>query len=316
MTRHDQLFKNAVEEFLGDLVQLVAPAIARNLRLEEARPLPQEVFTDLPEGRSRQVDVAATVESTEGEPEIVLVHVEIEARARRSMGRRMRRYAMQLELRHDLPVLPIVVYLKGGPAGVVKERVTRRLWDEEMETFSYFAFGLSRSPAEAYLARPEPLAWGLAGLMKSRELTPARRKLECLRPIARAELDEARRFLLANLVETYIELDEAAEEEYRALLAAEENREVEAMEMTWADKIEARGVERGIEEGQKRGREEGLQEGMQEGMQVLILDQLEHRFGPVPKDLARRIRKLRDRERLGRLAEQLLDAESLDELEI
>ncbi len=308
MTRHDQLFKNAVEEFLGDLVRLVSPAIASHLRLEAPRPLPQEVFTDLPEGRSRQVDVAATVESIEGEPEIVLVHVEIEARARRTMGPRMRRYAMQLELRHDLPVLPIAVYLKGGPAGVVKERVTRRLWDEEMEAFHYFAFGLSRSLAEEYLARSEPLAWGLAGLMRAGELSPARRKLECLRPIARANLDEARRFLLANLVETYIELDEAAEEEYQSLLAAKENREVEAMEMTWADKIEARG----IEEGQRRGREEGLQE----GMKTLILELLEHRFGPVPKNLARRIRTIRDRDRLGRLAEQLLDAESLDDLEI
>jgi hypothetical protein len=48
-------------------------------------------------------------------------------------------------------------------------------------------------------------------------------------------------------------LDEEGQREYEALVSEDENREVQAMEMTWAEKLEARGVEKGIE----RGREEG-----------------------------------------------------------
>lgn len=56
-----------------------------------------------------------------------------------------------------------------------------------------------------------------------------------------------------DCVETYVELDEEGQREYEALVSEDENREVQAMEMTWAEKLEARGVEKGIE----RGREEG-----------------------------------------------------------
>lgn len=299
MAGHDQLFKELFECFLGDLVRLVAPGLADHLRLETARPMPKEQFTDFPRGEQRRLDVVAAVESVEGDPELVVVHTEVEARASQRMGRRMRAYAHQLELRHGRPVLPIVVYLRGGPAGVVKAAVRKRLWEEEMEVFHYFAFGLSRCRAEEYLRRPEPLAWSLAALMRRRPLTAARQKAECLRPIARAELDDVQRFLLVNCVGTYIELDEEGEREYEALMSEEENREVQAMEMTWAEKLEARGVERGRDE-----------------MRTLVLNQMKRRFGAVPKDVERRVRAIDSAERLSRLGEQLLDARSVDELEL
>ncbi|HSL84468.1 MAG TPA: DUF4351 domain-containing protein [Thermoanaerobaculia bacterium] len=146
-------------------------------------------------------------------------------------------------------------------------------------------------------------------------MTPARHKAECLRPIAKAELDEVRRFLLANCVETYIELDEEGQREYEALMSENENREVQAMEMTWAEKLEARGVERGIEQGIEQGIERGRKEGVQQ-LQTLVLNQMKRRFGSVPATTERKVRRIESAERLSRLGEQLFEARNVEELEL
>lgn len=300
---HDQLFKTLLRRFFGDLVRIVLPeAMVRRLRLETVRFLDRELYTDLVEGKERRLDLVAEVETTRGEAEILVVHVEAEARARKTMGRRMWRYAMQLRLRHGKPVVPVVVYLRGGPADMASVTVEERFQDQHLASFTYFAFGLSRSDAPKYLERPEPLAWAFAALMRRRELSPAERKLACLRRIARATIDDAGRFLLVNCVETYVQLDDEAREELERLLAEEPSQEVKAMEMTWADTLEAKGVEKGIEKGRL------------EGMRSLLLSQIEHRFGPIPKQARKRIDGMESTEQLSELADRVLDARSLDDL--
>ncbi len=112
----------------------------------------------------------------------------------------------------------------------------------------------------------------------------------------------ARRFLLANIVETYIELDGAAQGEYEALLAEEGNEEVATMEMTWAETLRA------------EGKQEGKEEGRLEGMSALVADLLEHRFGPLSEETRGRLRAVGSPEELTRLFERALEAGSLVEL--
>lgn len=159
MSDHDQLFKTLIRRFFDDLLRIVVPDVARELRLEQPRFLDGEQFTDVPEGERRQLDVVAAVQTTDAETEIVLVHVEIEARARgREMDERMWRYAMQLRLRHERPVVPIVVFLKGGRPDVEEVTVEQRFAGRRLASFTYSAFGLARSEASRYLDRPELLA--------------------------------------------------------------------------------------------------------------------------------------------------------------
>lgn len=272
------------------------------LRLETARFLDRELYTDLVEGEERRLDLVVEVESTRGEAEVLVVHVEVEARARKAMGRRMWRYAMQLRLRHRKPVVPIVLYLRGGPADVAAVTVEERFEEQHLASFTYFAFGLSRSDAPKYLERPEPLAWALAALMRRRELSLARHKYSCLQTIARAALDDAGRFLLVNCVETYVQLDDKTREEYEKLLAEDPSQEVRIMEMTWADTLEAKGVEKGIEKGRL------------EGMRALLLGMLERRFGPLPDKTRKRLGAIDSSEELSKLGDRVLDARSLDDL--
>ena len=310
MTDHDQFFKHLLREFFGDLVQIVAPDLAPHLRLSDPTFLESELFTDFPEGARRSVDLVARVESVDGEPEVVLVHVEVERQARRAIAHRLLDYSLQLWLRDHVPVVPIVLYLRGGEPGVHLETVEMDIFGHRFFQYSFLALGLSRSRAADFLERSEPLAWGLAGLMRRGRMSPARHKLSCLEAIAAAEqLTDKQRFLLANCVETYVEWNEAAQAEFETLVAAEGKDHVAIMEMTWAGRIRQEGLEAGRIEGLQEGRQEGILEGRRE----LLLALLEDRFGPLASRTRERVAKL-DGEALSRLATDLLDAASLDDL--
>ena len=108
-----------------------------------------------------------------GTDRFLLVHIEIEARARRGMGTRLRDYQRAIQGRHEDPVLSIVVYLKGGQGGICEQGLDGDLTAPGLTSFRYLSFGLSRCSAAEYLARPEPLAWALAALMERGEWSRA-----------------------------------------------------------------------------------------------------------------------------------------------
>ncbi len=62
--------------------------------------------------------------------------------------------------------------------------------------------------------------------------------------LEKSPLDDAQKFLLLNVVETYFELDVDETERFRQFLSTRGYREVEEMEVTWADKMmeKSRGV--------------------------------------------------------------------------
>jgi hypothetical protein len=314
---HDQHFKRLLQVCFADLVRIVAPRLAPKLRLGSPTFLDKEHFTDVREGEHRRLDLVAQVASVRGDPEIVIVHVEVEARARRDMGHRLLAYAMQLWLRHGRSIVPIVIYLRGGKPDVSREKVRLTTFGTTLLVFRYFAFGLAPSRAAAYLQRPEPLAWALAALMGRGDLSRVEHRLACLEPIAQAEIDDARRLLLANCVETYVQLNEAERGEYEILLDREENREVAVMErtlLTTLDRAAQRGYDEGLEKGLARGLTEGERKGKREGKRELLLDLLGRRFGPLPQATVQRVQALTSPEELSRLAERVLDARSLDDL--
>ncbi len=305
---HDQLFKELLQAFFADFVRIVLPDAAELLRLEQPRFRDKERFTDTTEGEHRYLDLVAEVKTLGGGAELLLVHVEIEAEARGSdaMGLRMWRYAMQLRLRDGKSVLPIVLYLRGGEPDVSRLTLEDNFGRYQLTTFSYWTFGLSRARAAQYLVRPEALAPALAALMDRGDFSAPEHRIECLRRVGQADVDDARRFLLANIVETYVELSDEGQEEYERLLAAERNREVYAMETTWADRLEAKGIEKGLEKGREEGR--------LEGMRTLVTDLLESRFGPLPVGMKEHLGALASADELSRFFQRALDASSLSEL--
>ena len=299
---HDQLFKDLIRSFPRDFLRLTAPALAAKLVLEGVELQPAEGFLDLPRGAQRRPDLVARARVRRGEPEAVLLHVEVELHFRAAVPGRLWRYNRMLHLRHDLPVHSFVLYLHGGPPGIERSELRESSLGREVTRFRYTSLGLARASAVDYLARPYPLGWALAALMRWPRRDRAEHRSACLRRIAAARpLDDARRFLLFNCVATYLEWDGGAAEVEALLHGKREDRTM----ITWAEKIEARAAE--------RGRQSGLERGL-EGMRALLLQQLTMRFEPLPPGVGERLAAISSFEELSRLGRRLLSAGSLEEL--
>lgn len=65
--------------------------------------------------------MVAEIDTQDGIEGLVLVHIEVQARREPDFSERMFQYYALLWLRYRKPIVPIVVYLKGGGDGLVEE---------------------------------------------------------------------------------------------------------------------------------------------------------------------------------------------------
>jgi len=316
LTSHDQLSKSLIKIFFTDFLRLVDPESAPRFRGWEATFLDKEDFTDWPAGDRREMDLVAKV-PVEGEAPPLLVHVEIETDFRSGMDRRLWQYYMQLRLRHALPVLPILVNLRGGRPGVYRGTLREGFDGKAIAVFHYRVLGLSGCRAEEWLARPEPIAWAFAALMRPGSWSRAELKLECLRRIAASDVVGLRKQVLVDWVETYVQLTGQDARELQQLLDLEGNEEIKTMELTWLGQAEARGIEKGIERGKREGIAQGAETATQQAvgrMRRVVLRQIEQRFGAVPTKMRQKIEAIESLEPLADLAERVFVVESVGEL--
>ena len=138
--------------------------------------------------------------------------------------------------------------------------------------------------------------------------------VEGLKRIAGSGENDYRRFLLAECLEAYAELDAAAKERVQALLHTEAYREVEPLMKTT--------YERGIEAGKAEAFQEveplmktTYERGIEQGERRAALRQMEKKFGPLPAEVEQRVETLSP-EALARLQLDLLDAHTLEELRL
>lgn len=211
---------------------------------------------------------------------------------------------MQIRLRHELLVLSILVNLRGGQPGAELEILAEGVETAAPVVFPYRVLGLSGCRAEEWLARPEPIAWAFAALMRSR-CSRAELKIECLRRIARSGVTGFRKEVLVNWLTTCVRLTGKNAAEYRRLLALEENKEVEKMDTSYLGRAEARGVKKGEAQAEAKAVEK---------MRRAVLQGLEQRFGTVPGPVRRRLEATRSLERLAVLVERLMSAGTVDDL--
>jgi hypothetical protein len=120
-----------------------------------------------------------------------------------------------------------------------------------------------------------------------------------LKRIARSGENDYRRFLLAECLEAYADLDPAQKERLQALLKTEQYQEVQPLMTTTYERGLAQGLERGIFQGEQRS----------------ALRILEKKFGPLSAEVKRRVEAL-PADALARLQLDLLEAKSLKELHL
>lgn len=297
MAPHDPLFKSLLRTFLAGFLRLVAPEMAGRLDLSAPVFLDKELVSITPPRIDRVVDLLARAPLKDGRGRSLLIHIEVENRARSGMGKRLRDYHRAIQVRHEDPILSIVVYLKGGRGGVCEEILDGDLAAPGLTSFRYLSFGLARCPAAEYLASPQPLAWALAALMHRGNWSRAELKMRCLTKLAAASLNGAELRELANCVETYLKLTPEETEGF-SLLGIPETRRNDAMlyRLSWADEMVL------------KGRTQGAQE--------LLLSILEERFGPVPENVRSRVESIHSFDRLNRLARKAMTAKTLKGLRL
>lgn len=301
---HDQRFKALLQEFLQEFFELFFPDWAKWFDFSQVEWLDKEVFPDPPEGRRRAVDLVAKLPTIEpsaasvSETWLSLIHIEVEsADSAAPLRRRMHRYYTHLRDRHDLPILPVAVYLRVGLEGIGIDDYTEAFGPLDVLRFKYLYVGLPGLDGVEYLQRQSDLAVALAALMRFPPEELARIKAESLLRLARSAQTEQRRFLLAECVQTYLNLPTAsAQQEFERLLKQETFNEVKTMAVTWFD----------------QGMEKGMEKGIAMGIALLAV-QLEERFGALDPAVRDRL-DLWPKDRLNELARQIVHAQSLEEL--
>jgi predicted transposase YdaD len=290
---HDQLFKAVLEKFFKDFLELFFPKVAERLDFGTLVFLDKELFADLPQGPTREVDVVARLETHEGEPEIVLVHVEVQARPERDFARRMFEYSTLLWLRDRAPIFPVVLYLQGGK-GLRDEEYQLSLFGRELFRFRYASVGLAHLRAEEYV-ETGPLGVALAALMsRRRDADPPLLRVKMLRQVMGSGLDDARKFLLVNVIETYFELSVDEQERFERLVSRKEYRTVQEVKETWSDRMRA--------------------EGILEGKRETLLRLLTAKFGPLSPETIAKVNALPATGELDAYLERILKAESLEDM--
>jgi hypothetical protein len=297
---HDQRLKVLLKEFFEAFFLCFFPAWAARFEFTTIDWLDKELFLAPPQGEKRQLDLVARLRlrpeappPREGVTDLVaLVHVELESRASAVAFRpRMFEYYVQLRRDTGLPVLPIGLFLRVGLDGIGWDAYEEHFWEQRILRFEYAYVGLPALDGEQYATGENLLGVALSALMRLPADRRAELHAEGLKRIARSGENDFRRFLLAECLEAYADLDEAQKERLRALLSTEQYQEVRPVMITT--------YERGILEGERRA----------------TLRQLEARFGPLSPGVRQRVEALSPEE-LAQLQLDLLKAQSLKELRL
>ncbi|MGH9461042.1 MAG: Rpn family recombination-promoting nuclease/putative transposase [Vicinamibacteria bacterium] len=286
--RHDQLFKRVLEKFLRDFLELFFPSVAERLDFGTLAFLDKELFVDLPEAPTREVDVVARLETHEGEPEFVLVHVEVQSRPEKHFARRMFEYSVLLWLRHRAPIFPVVLYLQGG-RGLRDEEYKESLFGRELFRFRYASVGLAHLWAEEYV-ETGPFGAALAMLMRRKPVEPVTHEAGLMRRVGESGLDDFGKFLLLNIIETYSRLSADERAQLERLISRKEYRKVLEVKQTWSERM----------------REEGQRE--------TLLRLLTAKFGPLSPEVTAKVKAVSSVAELDAYLERLLAAKSLEEL--
>jgi hypothetical protein len=297
---HDQRLKVLLKEFFEQFFLCFFPAWAVRLDFREVTWLDKEVFLSPPQGEKRTLDLVAQVRLRPGAPPpakgvtelLVLIHIEIESRdSVQAFRPRMFEYYVQLRRDTRLPVLPIGLYLRVGLDGVGWDAYEESFWEHRLLRFEYAYVGLPALKAEDYVSGEHLLGVALSTLMR----VPAERRAELyaegLKRIARSGENDWRRFLLAECLESYADLDDEQRQRLQALLTTEQYQEVRPLVITTYE----------------RGKNEGRRE------TALLL--LETKFGPLSPEVKQRVESLPPEE-LRQLLQNLIKAQSLKELRL
>ncbi|HQU41876.1 MAG: hypothetical protein B7Z73_01070 [Planctomycetia bacterium 21-64-5] len=304
---HDPRFKKLLQEFFGEFFWLFFPDWAARFDFGRVEWLDKEIVSDALQGESRFVDVLAKLPTLDAiaNPDrrsadcwLALVHVEIEAADTVAPSRRrMFHYYEPLRRHHDLPVLPIGLYLRVGLDGIGWDAYEEYFWEHQLVRFNYPYVGLPALDADQYVRRDNWLGVALAALMRVSKERRIELAGEALRRLVHCPENTHRKTLLCECVTAYLPTGEAQRRQFEDMVRNHPDPGVRAMELGLLDDVEQRGEQRGVLKGQRD----------------LLRQLIEDRFGPLSPAVLAQVEAWPG-DRLRELGRALLSATSLEEL--
>ncbi len=308
---HDPRFKRLLQEFFAEFFWLFFPNWGARFDFSNIEWLDKEILSDALRGDSHYVDVVAKLPTLQAVPGpdgrsaeswLALVHVEVESAEKVApLRRRMFEYYEPLRRRHDLPVLPIGLYLRIGLDGIGWDAYEEYFWEHQLVRFNYPYVGLPALDGEQYLRQDNWLGVALAALMRVSKERRMALAGEALERLVHCPENAYRKTLLCECVSAYLPVDDDQRGEIEAFLRNHPDSGVRAMSMGLLDHVEQRGEQR------------GELKGAEIGQRKLLGEQLEIRFGSLSPAAQARLANW-PAERLTELWRALLSASSLEQL--
>lgn len=310
---HDQRFKSLIMEFFAPFMELFFHDWFQKLDLSQLDWLDKEQFPDPPEGKRHFVDLLAQVPARdENSASLLLVHIEIEsADSTTDIKERLSTYFHFLRAKHQMDIVPLVVYLNVGLDGMGRDTCITTTLGVEVVRFNYWYVGLPALDAIEYIEGDNWIGVALSSLMRLPPERIVELGAEAMRKLAEAPLNEQQRFLLVDCVQAYLPTDEEQRQQLQELMQTSEYQGVQAVNKTVYDE----GMEVGREEGMEVGREKGREEGQRIASLKIVCALLEKRLNAIPKELNQHLDKL-SHEELQELAIQIATVDSLEELQL
>ncbi len=306
---HDRLFKELLETFFAEFMELFFPEAARAIDLRQIKFLQQEVFTDVTAGEKRKVDILVETR-LKGETGLILVHVEPQAYVQKNFNERMFIYFSRLYEKFRRKILPVAVFSYDR---VRDEPDSFELGFPFLDVlnFRFYKLELKKLNWREYVQSDNPVAAALLSKMGFKPEEKVKVKLEFMRMLARMKLDPARMELLAGFFETYLKLNREEEEQFSRELGRLDSKEVDViMQITtsWHEK--------GRMEGRMEGEARGEIKGKVEKAREVICKYLTRRFGGKTTDLQQKVQQITNLEVLDYVLEELFAANTLEEARV
>jgi predicted transposase YdaD len=307
---HDRLFKELLENYFAEFMQLFFPIAAQAINLKQIKFLQQEIFTDITAGEKHQVDILVETRLKD-EPGLILIHVEPQAYAQKEFNARMFIYFSRLYEKYRRKILPVAIFSYDQERD---EPDTFQIGFSFLDIlrFQFYKLELKKLNWRNYIHSNNPVAAALLSKMgfKPEERVPV--KLEFMRMLARMNQDPARMELLGGFFETYLKLNQEEEEQlYRELGKIDQKEADTIMQITtsWHEK----GRMEGKVEGRMEGRMEGEAIGEARAKQDAICKYMVARFKVDPAGIREKVQHLTDRDVLDRTLTELFTAGSVGE---
>lgn len=310
---YDSPWKEAIASCLPDFVAFHFPDVHRQIDWSGPIDFLEQELRSVSQDHGPQssfVDKLVRVHRLDGQPEWIVIHLEIQCQPQSAFAERMFLYHARLYERHRQPVASLALLADDNPG-----------W--RPDSFDYTVFGcrlglrfpvaklLDWSGSDARLADSRnPFALVTRAHLATRAtrddpVARERLKLTLIRDLYCIGLERQRIVDLFRVIDWMMRLPEQNDTRFRNAVATME----EEFSMRYVTSIERLAIEEGI----AKGMQQGMQQGLKQGEARLLRRLLTQRFGELPAWAEQRIAAATEAQ-LEAWADAVLESETLAQI--